>query len=74
MMKKALVSVFLGFVFCSLIFVVGCCCCGQPGETKAEVNRRHVRAYSINHQEMKQDIDRVLLLDEPTKLTDKKVR
>jgi hypothetical protein len=45
----------------------------QPGETIAEGNRRHSRALSINQQEMMQDIDTFLLLDKPSKLTDKRI-
>lgn len=45
----------------------------QLGETEAEGRRRHLRNLRINRQEMIQDIDRVLLFDKPSKLTDKRI-
>jgi len=45
----------------------------RPGETAAEGHRRHRRALSINKAEMMEDIDKVLLLDKPSKLTDKRI-
>lgn len=64
----------LGLIFCVFIFMLGGCkCWDQPGETLAEGRRRHIRRGRINKLEMAQDIDRMFLLDEPSKLTDKKV-
>ena len=45
----------------------------QLGETEAEGRRRHLRNARINRQEMMGDIDRALLLDKPSKLTDKRI-
>lgn len=45
----------------------------QLGETEAEGRRRHIRAARINQQELMEDIDRALLLDKPSKLTDKRI-
>ncbi len=45
----------------------------QPGETAAEGHRRHKRTFRVNQREMMRDIDKALLLDEPSKLTDKRV-
>ena len=45
----------------------------QPGETEAEGRRRHIRNDRINQQGLSQDIDRALLLDKPSKLSDKRV-
>lgn len=62
----------LGIILCVLVFLpFGCS--GQLGETKAEGRRRHKRVLRINYQELMGDIDRVLLLDEPSKLTDKRI-
>lgn len=48
--------------------------CGpQPGETKQEGRIRHQRVLRINSQEMMSDIDKALLLDKPSKLTDKRI-
>ena len=45
----------------------------QLGETEAEGRRRHLRNERINQQEMMRDLDMVLLLDRPSKLTDKRI-
>jgi hypothetical protein len=49
----------------------GCGPWANPGETASEANRRRVRTLQINHSEMMADIDRFLLLDEPSRLTDR---
>lgn len=70
-MRRNLVVALLGLVLCfSAMYLAGC---SQPGETMAEGHRRHLRNVSINHQEMMEDIDRVLLLQEPSRLTDKRI-
>jgi hypothetical protein len=57
--------------------VVLSCGCGSwwtyPGETAAEGNRRHKRVVKNNFEEMRADIDTVLLLDRPSMLTDKRL-
>jgi hypothetical protein len=65
-------KVLLVIVLCALVFLP-CGCGRQLGETSAEASRRHDRVLRINHQEMMEDIDRVLLLDRPSRLTDKRV-
>jgi hypothetical protein len=58
-------------IFCGIVFLLyGCSSYGQPGETAAEGSRRHERVLRVNRQEMMTDIDRSLLLDEPSELTD----
>ena len=55
------------------VFVFLPCGCGsyaQPGETAAEGHRRHQRTFRINQQLMMADLDMVMLLDKPSKLTD----
>ncbi len=47
--------------------------CAQPGETAAEGRRRRQRVLRINQQEMMADIDAFLLLDRPSKLTDRRI-
>lgn len=51
----------------------GCSSYEQPGETAAEGRRRHKRVARINRQEMMADIDRFLLLDRPSRLTDRRI-
>jgi len=51
----------------------GCRSYEQPGETAAEGRRRHDRVARINQQEMMSDIDKALMLDKPSSLTDKRI-
>ena len=76
MMKK--VSVFvckliLAVLLSVLVFLPYGCSSQQPGETIAEGRRRHKRVLRINNQEMMEDIDRFLLLDQPSKLTGRRI-
>jgi len=75
MMKNILLrKVILSIVLCVFVFLpLGCGSWEQLGETTAEGHRRHRRVLRINHQEMMADIDKVLLLDKPSKLTDKRI-
>ena len=59
-----------GFV---VVSVLAGCSLRQPGETRAEVDRRHSRVLRVNNETMLSDLDRVLGLDEPTRLTDKRI-
>jgi len=49
------------------------CGSSQLGETAAESRRRHRRVTRINNQGLLADIDRALLLDKPSRLTDKRI-
>ena len=73
MMKKSSILAILGIILCSLVFWLAGCNSAQLGETKDEVKRRHIRNARINKQELKEDIDRTFLVDEPSKLTDKRI-
>jgi len=48
-------------------------CGGQPGETKAEVSRRHDRVMRLNGEMMMSDLDKVLMLDRPSRLSDRRL-
>jgi len=76
-MKNASVSVCLAILvcfLCALVFLAcGCNSSRQLGETEAQGRIRHQRVLRINQQEMMGDIDRALLLDKPSKLTDKRI-
>ena len=88
-MKNAFVWIILGIVggtkrtsflrlavlLCTLVFWLGGCKSffEQPGETAAEGHRRHLRNLTVNQQSLMSDIDRVLLLDKPSELTDKRI-
>ncbi len=72
--KRAVFLFTLTFLLCGLVFWLGGCrSYEQLGETTAEGHRRHLRTIRINRQEMMGDIDRAMLLDEPSKLTDKRI-
>jgi hypothetical protein len=76
MMKSVSVSVCKVILVVALFVLVSMpfgCSSTQPGETAAEGRRRHDRVLRINQQEMMADIDNTLLLDEPSKLTDKRI-
>ncbi len=74
MKSVSVCKVILVVVLCALFLVpLGCKSYDQLGETAAEGHRRHKRALRINRQEMMADIDAVLLLDKPSKLTDKRI-
>ncbi len=59
------------FVF--VFLPCGCRSYEQPGETAAEGRRRHHRTLRINQQQMMADLDMLMLLDKPSKLTDKRI-
>lgn len=66
-------KVILVFIVCAFVFLPCGCSFEQPGETAAEGHIRHQRTLRINSQQMMADIDKVMLLDEPSKLTDKRI-
>ncbi len=67
-------KVILVVVLCVLFLVpLGCRSYEQLGETAAEGRRRHERTARINRQEMMEDLDMLMLLDKPSKLTDKRI-
>jgi hypothetical protein len=44
-----------------------------PGETEAERRRRWARIKRINRQNMQEDMENVLHMDQPSKLTDRRI-
>ena len=49
------------------------CSWRHPGETVAEVDRRHERMLRLNSELLLSDLDMVLMLDRPSQLTDKRI-
>jgi hypothetical protein len=47
--------------------------CRGMGETRAEASRRHSRVLRLDTQELGSDIDLVLMLDRPSRLTDRRL-
>jgi len=45
----------------------------QLGETEAEGRRRHARNARISQETLMRDLDRIMLTDRPSKLTDKRI-
>jgi len=62
----------LAALLCLVVLFAGCSW-QQPGETVAESHRRHRRVMRLNSQAMTSDVDRILQLDQPSKLTDLQV-
>ena len=61
-------------VLCALFLVpLGCRSYDQMGETTTEGHRRHKRVLRLNNQGMMEDLDSFMLLDKPSKLTDKRI-
>lgn len=61
-------------ILCALFLVpLGCRSYDQMGETAAEGHRRHKRVLRLNRQGMMEDLDTFMLLDRPSKLTDKRI-
>ena len=61
----------LAVLLCGLIFYLAGC--AQPGETQAEGDIRHKRVSRINKQQMAEDLDTMMLMDKPTRLSDKRI-
>ncbi len=64
---------FSAVTLCLLGMLLSGCSWQHPGETAQEVSRRHDRTLRLNNQMLLSDIDRVLLLDRPSHLTDKRI-
>ncbi len=74
MKSVSVCKLILVIVLCALFLVpLGCRSYEQLGETAAEGRRRHKRIARINRQEMMEDLDMLMLLDKPSKLTDKRI-
>ena len=71
---KCLVVALWLCVLAGLVAVNTGCFAGSPGETRGEVHRRHMRVIKTQAQQIQDDIDAVLLLNKPSKLTEKPTR
>ncbi len=61
------------FLLAVLLVASGCGSYAQPGETAAERSRRHRRILRVNHSQMMDDIDKLLNLDRPSRLSDRRL-
>jgi len=73
MRNKVAVSLLAVLLLSLAVLLTGCGFFNQPGKTPAEVNREHVRMLRVNQQQMMRDIDRTLDLDQPSRLTDRRL-
>ena len=81
-MKKLNIRKYIRLILCFCLFaiLIGslAACSGSaratPGETVREVHIRHVGVVKTNWLEMQDDIDAVLMLDKPSRLSDKLIR
>ncbi len=61
-------------VFLSMLFLMPCgCSMSQLGESAAEGTRRHIRILRLYQPELVTDIDQVLFLDKPNRLTERRI-
>lgn len=68
--RNSTLKMVLAVALCALaLWLTGCAPYAQPGETEAEGRRRHARGARINQQTMMRDLDRAMLTDKPSKLT-----
>lgn len=72
MMRKTHNLTVLGIILC-LLAVLACGCGPTLGETTAEANRRRLRNARIYQRELMDDIDKFLLIDRPSALTDMRI-
>lgn len=73
-MKRGFLRKFvLAGVLGALALLPIACNTAQLGETEPEGNRRHRRVFRVNQSELMADIDRFMLWDEPSRLTDKRI-
>jgi len=69
-LRKVIMAIILTAL---LLLPFGCSSYEQPGETAAEGRRRHLRNERINQGELMADIDKFMLTDKPSKLSDKRI-
>lgn len=73
-MKNRIVVSLLGVVLLTLATMsTGCGLLDHQGKTADEVNRDHMRMLRVNQQELMSDVDRAMLWDKPSKLTEKQL-
>ena len=77
-MRKHHISRHVRLVLCLFVLsmVVSCLagCAGAPGLTAEEVHRRHVDYKTTSILQMQDDIDALLMIDRPSRLSDKITR
>ena len=69
-LRTLVLAVLLGVLVLS---TWGCKSWRTPGETSAEARRRRDRIFRANSEEMVSDMEAVLMLDRPSKLSDRRL-
>ena len=70
MMKKMLVSIIVAVTLSALMLSVAGCSLHQQGETAAEGHRRHLRVSRIAREQLAEDVDAVMMYEQPLKLSE----
>ena len=76
-MKNSHISRHIRLVLCLFLLSVVASClvgCSAPGLTSGEVHRRHVDSMKTSMLQMQDDIDAALMIDRPSRLSDKITR
>ena len=73
-MKRNTIIMYKGLICILLSIVLTVSGCAGAGETRQEVARRHRYIMSTNMSLIQDDVDAILLLDKPSKTTEKIVR
>lgn len=74
MKSVSIYKVILIVILCIAVFLPSLgCSFSQMGQTTAEGHRRHIRTWRTDQKELMADIDRFLMLDEPSKLTEMRI-
>lgn len=60
-------------VLCLMVFCLGGCL-SSPGETSSEIHRKHMNTIKTDSLQIQDDVDAVLHLDQPSRLSDKFIR
>lgn len=77
-MKNAAILKCLGrvcclWVLCLIVFCLGGCL-SSPGETSSEIHRKHMNTIKTDKLQIQDDVDAVLHLDQPSRLSEKFIR
>jgi len=77
-MKNAAILKCFGYVSCTCFLCLTLLCLGgclsSPGETSSEIHRKHMNVIKTNTLQIQDDVDAVLQLDRPSRLSDKYIR
>lgn len=73
-MKNFSFLTIFALALCCVSLLVSGCSTTQPGETAAEGHRRHLRNLRINQEQLMQDIDHTMMAEQPSKLSEMRIK